>query len=77
MMDKNELSDEDRFDHNANPTAEGVQHAIIIAMRDLCENNDDTVWLTSYETVFERLSHIYLIAGGKREILKELWPDNF
>lgn len=62
---------------NVNPTPEGTQSAIIVAMRDLQNNAEDTVWLTKFETVFERLTTLFFIAGGKRETLAEIWPEYF
>jgi len=61
----------------ATPTFAGVQHAIIVAMRDLCDNADDTVWITEHETMFERLCELHKIAGGKEETLAGIWPEYF
>lgn len=62
---------------NLNPTPESIQSAIIVAMRDLNAYADDTVWLTSVETVFERLATLFFLAGGEREVLTEIWPEYF
>lgn len=62
---------------NANPTPECLQSSLVVVMRDLMKGADDTVWLNQYETVFERLTTLYFIAGGKRETLAEIWPELF
>ena len=65
------------MEFNLQPTHEGTQGAIIVAMRDLCKNAEDAVWLTPFETVFERLATLHKIAGGKPETLKEIFPEYF
>lgn len=62
---------------NVFPTPALVQGAILTAMRDLCEYATDTVWLTPYETVFERLATLYLLAGGLEQNLIDEWPEYF
>jgi len=61
----------------AGPSLKAIQEAILLTMRDLCENAQDTVWLTESETVFERLAEIHGIAGGGNERLAALWPEYF
>jgi len=46
------------------------------SLNDL-NNAKDTVWITGSETVFERLTQIYILAGGDRKKLEELYPDYF
>lgn len=54
-----------------------AQSEILQAMRDLVAHAEDTVWLTDTETVFERLSYLYEVAGGDRQVLVAEWPENF
>ena len=46
-------------------------------MKEINENADDTVWLNDHETIFERLSSIYLDNGGEFDELKKTFPENF
>ena len=62
---------------NAGAILIATREHILLAMKDLCENATDTVWLTKYETVFERLVSIYGYAGGDSAKLVELWPEYF
>lgn len=47
---------------------------ILIAMKDIQANADDTLWITNTETVFERLWAIYLTHGGDFDELKAAFP---
>lgn len=62
---------------NSGPTLEATRSHILMAMKDLCEHAEDTVWLTPHETVFERLATIYGYAGGDNETLARMWPEYF
>ena len=62
---------------NANPTPENMQGALIVAMRDLEKNAEDTVWITDKETMFERLTELYYLSGGKESVLADIWPHYF
>ena len=55
-------------------SVEGVLKSIVIAMKDIQTNADDTLWINSGETVFERLWYIYTLHGGDEEVLKEAFP---
>ena len=54
-----------------------VQSEIIVTMEDLCNNADDTIFITDSETMFERLCFIYKTAGGEIGNLKKIWPQYF
>ena len=47
---------------------------ILIAMKDIQEHAEDTLWITNTETVFERLWEIYIVHGGDIKVLKEAFP---
>ena len=66
-----------QMETNVNPTPESTQSAIIVAMRDLQNNAEDTVWITKFETVFERLVTLFFLSGGRRETLAGIWPEYF
>ncbi|MDD3814411.1 MAG: hypothetical protein PHZ02_07170 [Desulfocapsaceae bacterium] len=59
------------------PAFATIQSAIILAMKDLCENAKDTVWITNHETMFERLAQLHEMSGGKEETLAGIWPEHF
>jgi len=63
--------------HNAGASLIATREHILLAMKDLCDNATDTVWLTKYETVFERLASIYGYAGGDTSVLADIWPEYF
>lgn len=65
------------MDSNVSPEHERTRSALIIMMRDLHENATDTVWLTKFETAFDRLVSIYLDAGGSQDELKKHFPQYF
>jgi hypothetical protein len=71
------VSTEDMSLPNYAPTLAATQQHILQAMKDLCEHSTDTVWLTKYETVFERLASLYGYAGGDNSTLAETWPEYF
>lgn len=50
---------------------------IVLALRELVESADDTLWLTDSETVFERLAYLYEVSGGDRISLVREFPDYF
>lgn len=54
-----------------------MQGAIIQAMKDLCENATDTVWITDSETMFERLTELFFLADGNKNTLQKIWPEHF
>ena len=54
-----------------------LRHEIIQAMKDICHADGDTYWIGPAETAFERLAAIYMVAGGKTEDLKAIWPQYF
>jgi hypothetical protein len=54
-----------------------LRNVILVAMNDLQHHATDTVWLTPFETVFERLAQIYQEAGGSREFLQQMYPEYF
>lgn len=54
-----------------------VRGEILIALRDLVEETEDTVWLSAGETVFERLAYLFEVAGGDRAVLVARWPEYF
>ena len=62
---------------NAGASLVATREHILMAMRDLHDNAEDTVWLTKYETVFERLASIYSYAGGDQATLAAMWPEYF
>lgn len=64
-------------EHKARRRLDETRDEIIKAMHELVEHADDTVWLTPWETVFERLAYLYEVAGGNRKELVLLWPENF
>ena len=47
-------------------------------MEDLCNlDNDDICWITFGETMFERLTELFLLAGGNIDLLHDTWPEYF
>ena len=54
-----------------------VTDELLLMMIDLHSKDNDTLWLNNYETIFERLSHIYVLAGGDTKILIDKWPEYF
>jgi hypothetical protein len=56
-----------------------VRSNLLQIMEDLHnpEKTSDTVWLTGTETLFDRVSVIYLNAGGSIDYLKQQWPEYF
>jgi len=52
-----------------------MQEEILCTMQDLSESATDTVWVTETETMFDRLTELYLLAGGNLQRLQELWPE--
>jgi hypothetical protein len=62
---------------NAGALLVATREHILQAMKDLHDNAPDTVWLTPYETVFERLATIYSYAGGDLATLAAMWPEYY
>jgi hypothetical protein len=56
-----------------------VRSQLLQVMEDLHnpEKTKDTVWLTGNETLFERVSCLYVTAGGSDDYLKQRWPEYF
>jgi hypothetical protein len=48
---------------------------ILQTMRDLCKYSDDTVWITNIETMFDRLTRVYVLSGGTMEELHDEFPE--
>jgi len=46
-------------------------------MEDLVQYDDDLYWITYTETMFERLTELFLLAGGNQELLSDTWPEYF
>ncbi len=55
----------------------GVGALIFEAMQDIYKNADDTYWIGDSETVFERLTTIFLASGGDNKALVKEWPEMF
>lgn len=70
---------EKAMQHNAELVGnqEKLADAILAAMIDLREHATDTCWIGEAETVFERLTELYLLAGGERERLLVEFPEYF
>lgn len=58
-------------------TSSTVAPMIFKAMCDLSNHATDTLWIGPGETVFERLSHLYLASGGDEGCLSAKWPEYF
>lgn len=54
-----------------------VRELVIEAMCDVLKFPKDTLWLSDNETVFERLSHVYLDSGGEYTVLEKHFPAHF
>ena len=50
---------------------------ILILMSEIETNSSDTLWLTDLETIFERLSFMFVSSGGDIKILEKTWPHYF
>lgn len=54
-----------------------TQDELLLAMQELVDHAEDTIWLNDFETVFERLAYLFEVAGGARSTLIERWPQVF
>ena len=56
---------------------EDIRKEILTAMEDIILYSKDELYIKGNETVFERLSSIYLNSNGKYEQLKLKFPEYF
>ena len=52
-----------------------LTQAILQAMVDLCNHATDTVWISSSETMFNRLETLYIESGGTHSKLEQIYPE--
>ena len=77
VMQATPVAPEDQPWRNHGASLIATREHILMAMKDLCANAKDTVWLTEHETVFERLASIYGYAGGEPATLSAMWPEYY